>query len=115
MTRTLASDPTTNDLALNTAGDLYVLEGLAAIAANARTAVQAQRGEMIYRMRRGMPTAQTAWSRYSPEQFKAALRATLLRVTGVRAVNALVVRRVGDVLRYTATLSTEVGELQIDG
>lgn len=114
MTRTLASDAN-NDLVLDRLGNVSIVEGLEAVAANCKTAIQAQRGEMIYAFDKGMPTMATAWDRYNPIQFEAAARVILRAVPGVLGVDNFTVNRVGERLVYTATIRTTFGGTVING
>lgn len=104
-----------NDFTLDARGGLAVVTGRAAVASDARSAMQAQRGEMLLAVPEGMPTLQTAWSGYNPGQFEAAARAVLLRVPGVLAVDSLTVTREGDALRYDAVISTPYGPAELNG
>ena len=113
MTRTLASN-TENDLVVDSAGNLSVWTGLSAVAADCRSAMQAQLGEMVYAQNRGIPTLATVWDRYNPAQFEAAGRRALLRIADVTGVESLVVVRDGGSVRYTATIRTRYGETAID-
>jgi hypothetical protein len=114
MTRTLASDAN-NDIILDRLGNVSIVSGLAAVAANCKTAIQAQRGEMIYAANKGMPTLATAWNRYNPVQFEAAARTILRAVPDVLGVDNFVVSRVGERLVYTATIRTTFGGTVVNG
>lgn len=113
MTRTLASDAD-NDLVTDARGNLSVVTGLEAVAADCRSAMQAQRGEMVFAQDRGIPTLETAWTQYNPAQFEAAGRRALLRVPGVTGVDSFTVAREGERLRYTATIRTIFGEATLN-
>lgn len=113
MTRTIATDAA-NDLIVSALGNLSVVTDRDAIAADCRSAMQAQLGEMVYAQDRGMPTLATAWNQYNPAQFEAAGRRTLLRVPGVTAVESFTVARDGERLRYTAVIRTPFGEARLD-
>lgn len=103
----------TNDFTLDDSGRLAIATGARAVASDARSAMQAQRGEMILAMAEGMPTLEVAWSGYRPGQFEAAARAVLLRVPGVRSVERLSVSREGEALRYDADISTDFGPVTL--
>lgn len=103
----------TNDFTLDDSGRLAIVTGARAVASDARSAMQAQRGEMILAMAEGMPTLEVAWSGYRPGQFEAAARAVLLRVPGVRSVERLTVSREGETLRYDAVISTDFGPVTL--
>lgn len=114
MTSTFKESPT-NDFTFDTRGALCIVSGADAVQSDARSAIQAQRGEMVLAMTEGMPTLQTAWEAYRPGQFEAAARAVILRVPGVRSVPVVTVRRVGHELRYDATIQSEFGPVILRG
>lgn len=98
-----------NDIFLARDGRLAFVTDAAAVGQNAKTAMQAQRFEMVYRYDDGMPTRQTAFDRYSPAQFEAAARAVIMRVEGVESIQSFTVDRVGNALVYTAAIQTIYG------
>lgn len=112
MTRTLASD-VNNDLIVSETGNLVIYDGLSAVAADCRSAMQAQRGEMVFAVDRGMPTLQTSWDRYLPAQFEAAARRVILRQPDVVSVESITVTRENSVVRYDAVIKTVYGEASI--
>lgn len=114
MTQTFATDPT-NDIVLDRSGRLMMLNGADAVGANCKTAIQAQRGEMMFAADKGMPTFATAWNGYRPVQFEAAARAIIRAVPGVVSVDSFVARRVGEVLGYTAVIRTIYGGTTVNG
>lgn len=114
MTRTFLSTEQ-NDLFLDAKGDIAVGTGLEAVAANCKTAIQAQLGEMMFAADQGMPTLATAWDNYNPVQFEAAARTILRGVPDVVEVVSFVVERVAGVLRYTARIRTIFGETSVNG
>lgn len=114
MTRTFLSTHR-NDLFLDRDGNVANGTGIDAVAANCRTAVQAQLGEMIFAMAEGMPTLATAWDNYNPVQFEAAARTILRGVPDVLEVQSFTVERAGEVLSYTARIRTAFGEALING
>jgi hypothetical protein len=114
VTRTFATD-SNNDLVLDRAGALTILVDIEAVAADCRTAIQAQLGEMMFAVDQGMPMFATAWNDYNPAQFEAAARVIMLGVPGVLSVDAFAVERVGESLRYTATIRTAYGEAALNG
>ena len=113
MTRTLASNRD-NDLVVDATGNLSILTGLSAVAADCRSAMQAQRGEMILAQDRGIPTLATVWDRFIPAAFEAAGRRALLRVPDVLSVESLTVARDGEVVRYTAAIRTVYGSTTVN-
>lgn len=114
MTQTLASDAN-NDLVLDSAGNVRIATGIEAVAFNCKTAMQAQRGEMMFAVDKGMPMMATAWDRYNPVQFEAAARTVLKEVPEVLGVDSFTVARTDERLVYTATIRTTYGETVIDG
>ncbi len=113
MTRTLASNAA-NDLIVDALDSLSVLTGLTAVAADCRSAMQAQLGEMVYAQDRGIPTLATIWNQYNPAQFEAAGRRALLRIADVTGVESIAVVRDSGVVRYTATIRTIYGETVVN-
>lgn len=102
-----------NDLFIDATGNLAMVQDVEAVMQNCKTAMQAQMGEMIYRIDDGMPTRETAFDRYNAAQFEAAGRSVLLRVEGVRSIESFDVSRNGDVLAYRATIGTIYGNMVI--
>lgn len=113
--RTLQADAT-NDLTLDGAGNLALLEGAAAAEQTARQYGQTRRREMIHAMDLGIPFELLVWGGTpNVAQYEAVLRARLLQVPEVTAVIALSARQDGDTLSYSATLETTAGEVTISG
>lgn len=104
-----------NDFAFTPQGLLSVVTGDAAVASDARSAIQAQRGEMVLAMAEGMPTKDVAFNGWRPGQFEAAARTVILKVPGVRAVPVLTVQRQGEALRYDASIQTDTGTVLVNG
>lgn len=105
-----------NDLYLNDIGNLVVLTGLPAIMAACETAAKAQLGEMVLNVNQGMPDFQVVW-KGTPNYplFAASLRETLQAVPGVNKVENITMENIENVLRYTATISTDLGEAVLNG
>lgn len=114
MTQTLATDAN-NDLILDRVGRVLMLSGADAVAANCRTAIQAQRGEMMFAYDKGMPAFATAFNRYRPVQFEAAARTIIRAVPGVLSVVSFTVERRGEILGYTAVIQTIYGGTIVNG
>ncbi|MEG0966710.1 MAG: hypothetical protein RSG92_15180 [Pseudomonas sp.] len=104
-----------NDFVLTPQGLVSVVTGDAAVSADARSAVQAQRGEMVLAMAEGMPTMAVAFNGWRPGQFEAAARQVMLKVPGVRSVPRLDVSRDGEALRYDATIQSDAGTVIVNG
>lgn len=106
--RSLANNAN-NDLVLNRSGNLAFVTDIDAVAQNTRTAMQAQRGEMVYQVNDGMPTRATAFDRFNPAQFEAAARAVIMAVEGVESILSFSARKVDDVVVYETEIQTIYG------
>lgn len=113
MNLTFLASPS-NDFTVGPDGNFVLATGAAAVASDARAAMQAQRGEMPFAANRGVPTLATAWTRYNPTAFEAAGRVVLAGVPGVLGVEAFTVTREGETLRYTATIRTPYGRAAVN-
>jgi len=115
MTTTLAVD-TKNDIYIASTGSLALVSALNAVLQACQQAAQAQRGEMIYQIDKGVPTLDTVWTG-SPKvaQFKAYLRRTLMGVVDVLEVTNITTRVADNELHYTATIRTIHGTGNING
>lgn len=104
------------DFALDAAGNLAVISGPDAILQTSRQYVRARRGEMIHNMDQGVPYDPIVWSG-APNiaQFEAAIRTRLLQMPEVTGVQSLVASLDGNILGYTAVISTETGEVTVSG
>lgn len=114
--RTLKVDAN-NDLMVGDDGNLAFLSGIDAVGQSSVQYVRARRGEMIHAMDEGIPYDTVAWGTggANESQFEAVVRARLLQLTNVTAISSFTVRQVDDVLGYTATLVTDLGEVTING
>lgn len=105
-----------NNFVFGADGQIPIIGGAPAITQTAKQYTQARRDEMIYKLDEGVPYALIAWASDPNEAaFEVSQRARLLQVEGVIAVTAFEITRVGDVLKYTATLDTTEGELVVNG
>jgi len=115
MTQTFSSDEN-NDLFIATDGNLSISDGLDAVLFACQTAAQAQLGEMVLAIDKGVPNFQTIWrSSGNLAQFEAYLRATLAAVDGVREITQLTTQIVDNSVSYQATIVTNFGAGQING
>ncbi|WP_127958843.1 DUF2634 domain-containing protein [Serratia microhaemolytica] len=103
------------DIYLDDAGNLSITSDLPAVMQACKTAILAQRGEMIYAMDEGVPTKALVWESYRPAQFEAAVRHEILKVPGVVSILKFSVTRDGDALNYTATIETTYGNGALNG
>lgn len=114
MTRSLAMDAN-NDLVLGPDGNLAFVADLAAVLQNCKSAMQTQLGEVALDTTRGIPTFDTVFTAWNPDQFEVAARAMLLSVSGVVAVTAFSAARANNIMSYTATIQTTFGTGDING
>lgn len=115
MTQTLGIDKS-NDLYLGPDGNIALLSGIDAVMNACQTAAQAQLGEMILALDKGVPNLQTIWqSSRNVAQFEAYLRATISSVDGVKKINELTVTLDADVIKYAAVIETVYGVGQLNG
>lgn len=94
---------------LDAAGNLALARNLDACLQDCKTAMLAQRAEMIYAMDEGIPYRQTSWDQYRPAQFEAAARATILSVPGVVRINSFTFGFADNELSYAVTIVTDWG------
>lgn len=99
-----------NDIYLDAMGDLAIVSDLTCAMQAAQQAVQAQRGEMIYHVNRGVPSKRTLWNGApSLAQFRAAVRQEILLTTDVVSVRSLDAQLDGERAVYTAQITTVFG------
>lgn len=101
---------------LDGAGNLALDENRSAVMNVCERAAMTRLGEMVLFTDRGLPFFEAVWA--SPPLlalYEAALRASLLRRSGVTAIRSLVLRREGDRLLYTAEIVTVYGVGTING
>ena len=115
MVQTLGIDAN-NDVYIGSDGNLAVLSGLAAVEGACQTIAQAQLGEMVLFVTKGLPTRETIWNG-NPKValYEAYLRAALESVSGVVAVTELTYNVSNGVFSYTATIETIFGSLYLNG
>ncbi|TQI80004.1 hypothetical protein FHU10_5145 [Serratia fonticola] len=104
-----------HDIFLDDAGNLSLATDLQACLQDCKTAVLAQRGEMIYAMDEGLPTREIIWDSYRPAQFEAAARNAIMSMPGVLQVTQFSMTRQGDTFGYNATIETQWGKGTING
>lgn len=105
-----------NNFVFGADGQIPIIGELPAVAQTARQYSQARREEMLYKADEGVPYALIAWNADPNEAaFEVAQRQRLLQVPTVNSVTSFEIIRVGEVLKYTATLDTDNGELVVNG
>ena len=105
-----------NDLLLNELGNLTFKTDIDAVLLTARQYASTLLGEMIHAADSGIPYFGVAFGS-SPNiaQFEAGLRRRLLQCPGVIRIDELTAQQVGDVLGYTAKITTEFGQGTVNG
>jgi hypothetical protein len=105
-----------NDLFINADGSLALARDIEAVKQDCQHAMQAQLGEMVFALDRGMPTRDLVWHDTNLVQFEAYARQTLRAVGGVVDVTAFEVAIEDNALRYSVTIQTVFGpaDLTID-
>lgn len=115
MTRSLAIDGN-NDLFLDDADGIATVTGRDAALQNCLTAARTLLGEMVLAFDQGIPYFQVVWvGAPNVAVFEAAMRQRLLAVQDVTGIVDFTTEQVGNVLRYSATISTVYGEGSING
>lgn len=109
MVTTLAANDS-NDIYLDSSGNLAVLSGLAAVEAACATATKAQLQEMVLATNSGIPNFQALWIG-TPEYslWKSYILNTLQNVPGVQQVTSLTLSVNGNAVSYTANITTQYG------
>jgi hypothetical protein len=96
-------------------GDQAVLFGAPAVAQLCKSRVEAQRNEMKYAADQGMPTFQTAFNTFNPQQFEAAARTIILATTDVTGIESFSMYQDGNTLYYTAVITSVYDQVTITG
>lgn len=87
-----------------------------AVSQSSKSAIEAQRGEMIYAQDDGMPLDSVIWSGTpSLQQFEFFARQEFLKVPNVTEVSEFNAEIEEDVVTYTATIKTTFGETTTSG
>ena len=99
-----------NDIYLGADGNLVMLSGIEAVLTACQTAVKSQLGEMIFMQNFGLPNFQLIWEG-TPNTaiYQAYLLDLLGGVEGVQSVSNLTITQNGNILSYTATITTIYG------
>lgn len=105
-----------NDIYLNSVGNIAVLDALPAIIGACETASKARLGEMVLTQGLGIPNFQAIWigtPKYAT--FEAYLRKTLQNVSGVDSLTSLQSNAANNTLSYNAEIKTQYGGAAING
>lgn len=96
-------------------GHLQIVKDQEADAHICRHFALANRGEMIFKKDRGIPFFDIALgSNPNPAQYEAAFRSRMREIPTVIAVTDFYAKVVDGVLKYTATIQTENGEVKVN-
>ena len=99
----------------NDIGKVEIIEGLDAVIQLARSAMEAQAGEMIFNAASGMPNEDITWNNTNLQQFDFFAIKTLKGVKGVTQVSGFQSEIKGDAVTYQATLTTVYGVGNLNG
>jgi hypothetical protein len=103
-----------NDIYIASNGNLAVLSGIEAVAAACGNATRARLGEMVLNINNGIPYFETLWiGAPNYPLYQAYLRNALLSVPGVTEVKSINITKLGNTLKYTATIVTQFGTTEI--
>lgn len=114
MTKSIATNRN-NDIFVGPDGNLAMVSGLDAIVQNCKNVMETQTGELVLNLPRGVPTLDTIFLKYTPEQFEVAARAMLLTIAGVLSVESFTIVKSRGVARYAAVISTIYGPGVVNG
>lgn len=104
------------DIFASTNNQIRILEGILAVSQVVKSRMEAQRGEMIYAVNDGMPLDETVWSGTpNLQQFEFFARQIILGVPDVIGIQTFEAEIIGDVLTYTANITTSFGETVTSG
>lgn len=116
MTQTFLTTDDTNDMFLDSSGNLALASGLPAVTAACKTASRAMLGEMVLAQNSGMPNFQVIWVGVPNYNiFASYLRMTLDSVDGVQEVADINITQTGNDLGYQASIASIYGEDFING
>lgn len=115
MVQTLGTN-TSNDIYLDSTGNLALLSGQSAVSNVAQNASLMQLGEAIYQTNLGLPTFETVFNGVpNLAIYEAYLRATLTAVPGVVQVTSITSKVANNTFSYTATIETIYGTTYLNG
>lgn len=99
-----------NDIYLDSVGNLALVYDLTAITQQCQQVAKTLLGEMIYNVNQGIPYQQTLWVGVpNIGQYTSALRSAFLAVDGVLEVVSLITSQSENTLTYTAVIRTIYG------
>ena len=103
-----------NDLYLDNSGNIAIAYDLDAVTQGCEQVTRTKLGEIPYDTLLGMPFFEAVWVGVpNIRRYEAALSTAILSVPDVLALDDLTVTQEGEVLSYTAVITTEYGEGEI--
>jgi hypothetical protein len=104
-----------NDVFINSSGDLAIVTDKIAAMRVAEHYARASRGEMIHNMDKGIPFWPIAFgANANIAQYEAAFRARMKQIPQVKNVVSFDVEVADNALKYTATIETIYGLIEVD-
>lgn len=104
------------DIFVGSNQQISVSSGLQAVLQAAKSAAEAQQGEMLYSSARGVPTEKVIWSgNPNLQQFEFFVRKAISQVSGVTDIPEFDAEILTDVVSYSAVIKTIYGEGSISG
>ncbi len=104
-----------NDIFLDASGSLAFSQGKQARADIATCKTRTLYGEVPLSARSGIPFFDVVFNKFDPKLFEQFLRQTLMEVPGAEKVTQYEYNISGGVLTYRAVLTTQDGEVTVNG
>ena len=115
MTTTFGTNAS-NDIYLDSSGNLAFLSGQSAVESACAVASQMQLGEAIYQTNLGLPAFETIFSGVpNVAIYESYLRTTLMNVPGVVSVTSITSKVENNTFSYTATIESVFGTTYLNG
>jgi hypothetical protein len=95
-----------NDIFMDSSGNLSMATALLAVQQDCEHALKAQYGEMVLQPTGGMPTLADVWSNKNFIKWQAVAQAKLQSIAGVAKVISFVIGQGADNMNYTAVIQT---------
>ena len=112
----LFAESSTNDFVIGSDQQLLVLDGLEAVAQKTRSAVEAQKGEMIFAVERGIDYDKALWSGTPDlQQWQFYFNREVLAIEEVDSITSLDATVENNTLNYTALIQSTEGEVEVSG
>lgn len=114
--RTLATTTDTNDIFLNSNGDLEVIQNAEAVANICLNKVRTLQGELLLNTQFGIPYLDILYSAVpNIDLFRFQLRKIITNTENVVAISNLEMTIENNILNYRATIKTTYGEAEVNG